>query len=75
MSKKGNKAECPQDNLSTKISAFSGASQQRMSQDTIVTMFSQPSSLTKFCCKKKKISVISPQESVGGNNQICNLLH
>lgn len=39
-------------NPHTKMSAFSGASQCRISQETMVTMFSHPSSLTRLCSKR-----------------------
>lgn len=41
-----------QKNPHTKMSAFSGASQCRISQETMVTMFSHPSSLTRLCSKR-----------------------
>lgn len=47
----------PQENPHTKMSAFSGASHWRISQETMVTMFSHPSSLTRLC--PKRCSVIS----------------
>lgn len=37
--------------FNTKMSAFSGASQQRMSLETMVTIFSQPSIFSKLCLK------------------------